>query len=108
VLVTLYIVGSIAVIMLVTMGTAWLLTSRWAGRTQRWQVTLAALSFPFLSVLLFALAVIVTLLDAPGVNEPGTVGMVIFSMVFFLFYAVVAGLAIGIPTAILTVKALRR
>ena len=105
---TLYILGSIAAIMLVTIGTAWLLTSRWSHRTQRWQVILAASSFPLLSVLLFALAVIVTLLDAPRVNEPGTVGMVIFSMVFFLFYALVAGLVIGIPTAIFAVKALRR
>ena len=105
---TLYILGSIAVIMAVTSGTAWLLTSRWPGRTQRWQVTLAALSFPLLSVLLFALAVIVALIDARGVPERGTVGMVIFSLVFFLFYAVVAGLMIGIPTAIVAVKALRR
>lgn len=105
---TLYIVGSIAAIMLVTVGTAWLLTSRWSGRSQRWQVTLAALSFPLLSVLLFALAVVFTLLDAPRVNEPGTVGMVIFSLVFFLFYALVAGLVIGIPTAIFAVKALRQ
>lgn len=94
--------------MLVTIGTAWLLTSRWPHRTRRWQVTLAALSFPLLSALLFALAVIVTLLDAARVNEPGTFGMVIFSMVFFLAYAVTAGLVVGIPTAMLTVRALRR
>jgi hypothetical protein len=100
--------GSIAVIMAVTSGTAWLLTSRWPGRTQRWQVTLAAFSFPLLSILLFALAVIVTLIDAPSVPERGTVGMVIFSLVFFLFYAVVAGLIVGIPTAMVAVKALRR
>ena len=40
--------------------------------------------------------------------ERGTVGMVIFSMVFFLVYAVAAGLVIGIPTAIFAVRALRR
>jgi hypothetical protein len=106
--VTLYILGSIAVIMAVTGGTAWLLTSRWPGRTQRWRTTLSALSFPLLSVFLFVLAVIVTLIDAPSVPERGTVGMVIFSLVFFLFYAVVAGLVIGIPTAIVAVRALGR
>lgn len=103
-----YIVGSILAIMAVTGGTAWLATSRWPGRTRRWQVTLAALSFPLLSVLLFVAAVVVTLLDAPTVPERGTVGMVIFSMVFFLVYAVAAGLVIGIPTAIFAVRALRR
>lgn len=105
---TLYILGSIAAIIAITAGAAWLAMLRWPARTQRWQITLAALSFPLLSVLLFALAVIVTLIDAPSVPERGTVGMVIFSLVFFLFYAVVAGLVIGIPTAIIAVKALRR
>ncbi len=105
---TLYILGSIAVIMAVTGGTAWLLTARWPARTQRWQVTLSALSFPLLSLLLFVLAVIATLIDAPNVPERGTAGMVIFSLVFFLFYASAAGLVIGIPTAMLAVRALRR
>lgn len=34
--------------------------------------------------------------------------MVIFSLVFFLFYAWVAGLVIGLPTAMGAVRALRR
>ena len=68
----------------------------------------AAFSFPILSVLLFVAAVAVTLLDASAVAERGTVGMVIFSMVFFLVYAVAGGLAIGVPTAMLAVRTLRR
>ena len=67
-------------------------------------VTRAAVTFP----LLFALAVIVTLIDECSLPERGTVGMVIFSLVLFLFYAVVAGLMIGIPTVIVAMKALRR
>ena len=94
--------------MAVTGGTAWLATSRWPHRSQRWQVAVAALSFPLLSVLLFAAAVIVTLIEAADVAERGTVGMVIFSMVFFLVYAVAAGLLVGVPTAMLAVSALRR
>ena len=103
-----YVVGSILTIMAITAGTAWLMTSRWPMRTERWQVTLSALSFPILSVVLFGAAVIAALADAPHVAERGTVGMVIFSLVFFLFYGLAAGLVVGIPTAIFTVKALRR
>lgn len=106
--VTLYILGTVVVIMAITSATAWLLTARWPGKTQRWQVTLSALSVPILSVLLFVLGVIATLIDAPNVPERGTAGMVIFSMVFFLFYAWAAGLVIGIPTAMVAVRALRR
>jgi hypothetical protein len=87
----------------VTGGTAWLATSRWPGRSQRWEVAVAALSFPLLSVLLFVAAVIVTLIESANEAERGTVGMVIFSMVFFLVYAVAAGLLIGVPTAMIAV-----
>lgn len=103
-----YIVGSVVAIVAITFATAWFATSRWPHRTRRWQVTFSALSVPLLSVVLFAGAVLATLADAPGVPERGTVGMVIFSMVFFLFYAVVAGLVIGIPTAMIAVRTLRR
>ena len=103
-----YIVGSILAIVAVTGAAAWLATSRWPARSQRWQVAVAAFSFPSLSVLLFVAAVAVTLLDASAVAERGTVGMVIFSMVYFLVYAVAGGLAIGAPTAMLAVRALRR
>lgn len=103
-----YVVGSIVAIAAITFAAAWLATSRWPHRTQRWQVTFSALSVPLLSVVLFAVAVLSTLAHAPSVPERGTAGMVIFSMVFFLFYAVVAGLVVGIPTAIAAVRALRR
>ena len=94
--------------MAATGGTAWLLTARWPEKSRRWQVTLSALSFPLLSLLLFIGGVIATLIDAPRVPERGTAGMVIFSMVFFLFYAWAAGLVIGLPTAMIAVRALRR
>lgn len=103
-----YIVGSVVAIVAITFAAAWFATSRWPNRTQRWQVTFSALSVPLLSVVLFVVAVLVTLADASSVPERGTVGMVIFSMVFFLFYAIVAGLVIGIPTAMIAVRTLRR
>lgn len=103
-----YIVGSVVAIVAVTFAAAWLATSRWPDRTRRWQVTFSALSVPLLSVVLFGVAVMVALAETADVPERGTVGMVIFSMVFFLFYAVVAGLVIGIPTAMIAVRALRR
>lgn len=103
-----YIVGSILAIVAVTGAAAWLATSRWPERSQRWQIAAAALSVPLLSVILFVAGVIVTLIGASDGAERGTVGMVIFSMVFFLVYAVAAGLAIGVPTAIFAVRALRR
>ena len=103
-----YVAGTILVVMAVTGTTAWLLTARWPEKTRRWQVTLSALSFPLLSVALFVVAVLATLADAPKVPERGTVGMVIFSLVFFLFYGLAAGLVIGFPTALLAVKTLRR
>jgi len=103
-----YIVGSIVAIVAITFAAAWFATSRWPHRTQRWQVAFSAFSVPLLSVVLFAVAVLVTLIDASSVPERGTVGMVMFSMVFFLFYAVVAGLVVGIPTAMIAIRALRR
>jgi hypothetical protein len=103
-----YIVGSVVAIVAITFAAAWFGTSRWPHRTQRWQVTFSALSGPLLSVALFAVAVLATLADAPAVPERGTMGMVIFSMVFFLFYAVVAGFVVGIPTAMIAVRILRR
>ena len=106
--VALYILGTVVVIVAATGGTAWLLTARWPGKSRRWQVTLSALSFPLLSLMLFVGGVIATLIDAPRVPERGTAGMVIFSMVFFLFYAWAAGLVIGLPTAMIAVRALRR
>lgn len=103
-----YIAGTVVTIMAITFAAAWFGTSRWPQRTQRWQVTFSALSVPLLSVVLFAVAVLATLADAPAVPERGTVGMVIFSMVFFLFYAIVAGFVVGIPTAMIAVRTLRR
>lgn len=103
-----YIVGSVVAIVAITFAAAWFATSRWPHRTQRWQVAFSAFSVPLLSVVLFAVAVLVTLVDASSVPERGTVGMVIFSMVFFLCYAVVAGLVVGIPTAMIAIRALRR
>ncbi len=103
-----YIVGSVVAIVAITFAAAWFATSRWPHRTRRWQVTFSALSVPVLSAVLFTAAVMATLANAPAVPERGTVGMVIFSMVFFLFYAIVAGLVIGIPTAMIAVRTLRR
>lgn len=103
-----YFVGSVVAIVAITFAAAWFGTSRWPHKTQRWQVTFSAFSAPLLSVVLFTVAVLMTLVDASNVPERGTVGMVIFSMVFFLFYAIVAGLVIGIPTAMIAVRALRR
>lgn len=103
-----YIVGSVVAIVAITFAAAWFGTSRWPHKTQRWQVTFSAFSVPLLSVVLFTVAVLVTLVGASNVPERGTVGMVIFSMVFFLFYAIVAGLVIGIPTAMIAVRTLRR
>lgn len=103
-----YVVGSVVAIVTITFAAAWLVTARWPHRTVRWQVMLSAFSVPILSTALFVAAVLVTLADVPNVPERGTVGMVIFSMVFFLFYAVVAGLVIGIPTAMAAVRMLRR
>lgn len=102
------VLASVVLVVAVTSAAAWLATSRWPHRTRRWQVTFAALSVPLLSVVLFAIAVLTALADGPGAAERGTVGMVIFSMVFFLLYALVAGLAIGIPTAVISVRMLRR
>ena len=103
-----YIVGSVVAIVAITFAAAWFATSRWPHRTQWWQVAFSAFSVPLLSVVLFTVAVLVTLVDASSVPERGTVGMVIFSMVFFLLYAVVAGLVVGIPTAMIAIRALRR
>ena len=95
-------------IILVTIAAAWLLERRRPAAAPRAQIWAAACSFPVLSCLLFVLAVANTL-AFPPTDQPGDPrGMVIFAMLFFLVYALVAGFAIGLPTAFLAIRYFRR
>ncbi|MEJ0017150.1 MAG: hypothetical protein WDN25_11410 [Acetobacteraceae bacterium] len=92
----------------VTSGTAWVLVRRRPSGAMRSQRTIAALSFPALSILLFILATSITLIGGRQATEPGgTVGMTVFALVFFLVYALAVGAVIGVPVATLTLWWLR-
>jgi hypothetical protein len=68
----------------------------------------ALLAFPTVAVLLFALATMVALVDGAQVHEPGPgAGMAIFAGVFFLIYALVAGMVVAVPTAAIMLRRLR-
>ncbi|AHE54302.1 hypothetical protein NX02_13020 [Sphingomonas sanxanigenens DSM 19645 = NX02] len=67
----------------------------------------SAISFPILSAILFALGFVIALLSSAG--DPGvSAGMPILALTFFLFYALVIGAILGVPTAFVAVMALRR
>ena len=71
-------------------------------------VACALLAFPAVAVMLFALATAVALVDGARVHEPGPgAGMAIFALVFFLVYALAIGAVVGLPTALLAVRASR-
>lgn len=103
-----YLLGSAVATVLLTVLVAWRLGTGWPAGSRTAHVLLSAASFPALATLLFAIATFYTLVIAERPSEPGgTTGMVVFSMVFFLFYAVAIGVVIGLPTALLAVRAFR-
>ena len=102
-----FLIGSAIATAFVTWLAAKFIVARSPQASSASQVTRAALAFPALSVVLFVIATVVTLAgDTTG--ERGTAGMVVFAMVFFLFYALFVAAVVGIPTAILAVRSLRR
>ena len=102
-----FLAGSALTALLVTVGAAKLLVQRWPATGAFKQVVLAALSFPALTVLLAALATIVVLAQ-PRLPEPGgTTGMAVFAMLFIAFIACAIGAIVGVPTAIVAVRAFR-
>jgi hypothetical protein len=101
-----FLIGSALAAAAVTALAAWLLVTYRSASSATAQTIGAALSFPALAILLFVVATLVALAGADGRpgNDPG---MPIFAMAFFLFYALFIGAAIGIPTAIVAVRAFR-
>ena len=103
-----FLLGSAVGAFLVTAGAAWLLVRRWRRASFGAQVACSALSFPALSFLVFVLATGVTLIGDGKPSEPGdALGMVLFSLFFFMFVAAAIGLFVGIPTAFVLVSVLR-
>lgn len=102
-----FLIGSALAAAAVTALAAWLLVTYRPGSTARVQTIGAAVSFPALSLVLFVVATALTLGSWNGRQESHP-GMPIFAMTFFLFYALFVGTAIGIPTAIVSVRAFRR
>ncbi|MFZ2995286.1 hypothetical protein [Sphingobium sp.] len=103
-----YLIGSALLAVLLTVGVCRYGARRWPGMSGRRHVLVSASAFPMLAVLAFVVAVVVTLAQASPQEPGGSVGMVIFAMVFFLFYALCIGVLVGIPTAIIMRRVLRR
>jgi hypothetical protein len=104
----LYFFLSVLVIIIATTVTAKLSVTRWPGKSARSHIRWSAMTGPFICLLVFLIALTVTLIDARNVSEPGgTVGMVIFALVMFLFYGLVLSVIIGLPTAMLMVRVFR-
>lgn len=91
----------------VTILAAWLVIKLRPNIGQGAHVLCSAISFPILSALLFALGLVIALLSSTG-QPDGSAGMPILALTFFLFYALVIGLILGLPTALVAVMALRR
>lgn len=103
-----FLFGSIAATIAVTAFAAWLLVTRRPDASATAQTIGAAMSFPALAIGLFVIATVVALVGAADAPRNQGAGMVVFAFVFFLFYALVIGAVIGIPTAMLSVRAFRR
>ena len=104
-----FVAASVAIALLVTLGSARWLTIHASGKSAFWQVALAALSFPALALLLFAIAVCAILIGVSrGPDVPSqSAGMPILALVFFLTYAWMIGAVVGLPTAIVAVRMFR-
>jgi hypothetical protein len=103
-----FLLGTAVAAALVTVLAARLLVARRPDRPAGSQIMGAALSFPALAIILFAVATTVALVGASDAPANQGAGMAVFAMVFFLFYAVVVGAVVGIPTAIVAVRLFRR
>jgi hypothetical protein len=102
-----FLLGSAAAAAAVTALAAWLLVMHRPTLSATGQILRAAISFPIVAALFFVVATAVALTGAADAPPNQGAGMAVFAMVFFLFYAIAVGAVIGVPTAILTVKALR-
>ena len=91
----------------VTTLAAWLLIRVRPNIGRGAHLLFSVVSFPILSGLLFALGLLIALLSSAG-DPAGSAGMPILALTFFLFYALVIGAVLGLPTAFIAVIALRR
>lgn len=91
----------------VTLLAAWLIVRVRPNIGRGAHLFCSAMSFPILSAILFALGLLIALLSSTG-DPGGSAGMPILALTFFLFYALVIGTVIGLPTAFVAVMALRR
>lgn len=100
-------IASIAGVVAVTIIAAWLLERGRPGASYLSNSIWAAMSVPVIAVILFVVLTVITLVSGRG-DHPANVGMPIFAGVFFIVYAFMGGLIIGLPTAMFAVKLLRR
>ncbi|AQR74770.1 hypothetical protein [Sphingomonas sp. LM7] len=103
-----FLIASVVAAILVTILAAWLLVRRRPNRSAGAQIWGAALSFPALAIVLFVIVTAIALIGASGAPPSDGAGMAIAAMVFFLFYTLFIGAVVGIPTAIIAVRAFRR
>ncbi|MGF7147420.1 hypothetical protein FHS96_001029 [Sphingomonas zeicaulis] len=91
----------------VTILAAWLIIKVRPNIGRGTHLLCSVVSFPILSAVLFVLGLAIALLSSTG-EASGSAGMPILALTFFLFYALVIGVVLGVPTAFVAVTALRR
>ncbi len=100
-------IASIAGVVAITVAAAWALERGRPGASYLSNSIWAAMSVPAIAFVLFVVMTVITLLSGRG-EHPSNVGMPIFAGVFFLVYAFMGALIVGLPTAMVAVRILRR
>ena len=96
------------VIAAVTVGAARLVVVRGLATSTLGQILLSAASVPIVTAVIAALLIALQFAQRAPDAHRGSFGMVIFSIVMFWFYGLMASVLIGLPTAVVAVRAFQR
>ena len=103
-----WLIASIIVIGAVTAVAAKLIVVRGIASSRVRQVLLAAAAFPIVTAIIAALLIAVQFAQKAPDAHGGSFGMVIFAIVMFWFYGLMGSIVVGLPTAVIAVRAFRR
>ena len=103
-----WLIVSALVIAAVTVGAARLVVVRGLATSTLGQFLLSAASVPIVTAVIAALLIALQFAQRAPDAHRGSFGMVIFSIVMFWFYGLMASVLIGLPTAVVAVRAFQR